>query len=192
MGYAPTPSSPLIYRNDTYGFTLAFSRWWKPYLSVDDKIYGSPQEASLTFRFRYGRNLYGPVFTLIISNLTGQAWKRYFADSPVVYLCRHNGLTFGYLLPGELPSGFLRPDRLSYDYARYRRPIRILRKLVAQVPKVLKSLHFHRSPRHICLACRPGVRRPLRISRQRSRKCSRNRSKSACRHSTSSSVPCSS
>jgi hypothetical protein len=160
----PKQARSIVYRNRKYGFAIVFPRWWKSYTVVDRKSYGSPEETLLSFRFRYGGKVYEPVFTLDISNLTGSAWKHRFADSPVMFLCQHNGLTYGYLLPEELPSAFLRPDQQDYDYVKYGRPIHILKKLVAQAPKVLKTLHFIEAPKSK-VSCRCLPRRRCRKKR---------------------------
>jgi len=132
----------LIYRNRRYGFAILFPSWWKSYVTVDRNVRGTAKEAFLSFRFRYKDKVYDPIFTLDISTLTGKDWKAYFGDSPVTFAGQHQGLTYGYILPSELPSEFLRPDKQKYDYAKYGKQIHILKKLVDEVPIVLRSLHF--------------------------------------------------
>ncbi|WP_274361955.1 hypothetical protein [Paenibacillus thermotolerans] len=165
MNRKPRLTKPIVYRNRKFGFAIVIPRWWKSYTVVDRKIYGKPQERFLSFRFRYKGKIYDPIFTIDISKLTGNAWERYFKDSPVTFLCQYKGLTYGYLLPEELPDAFLKPDKQDYDYAKYGRPIRILKKLVAEAPKVLKTLHFIDGAK---CHCKPS--RCRRLSRKGRRK----------------------
>lgn len=154
MRRKPSQTKSIVYRNKKFGFAIVFPRWWKSYIAVNRKPYGSPEETFISFRFRYKGKVYEPVFTIDISNLTGNAWKRQFNDTPVIFLSQHEGLTYGYILPGEVPDAFLRPDQQDYDYVRYGRQIRILKKLVAQAPKVLKTLHFFAVPKSKVACCR--------------------------------------
>ncbi|MCI3921069.1 hypothetical protein MO973_12565 [Paenibacillus sp. TRM 82003] len=114
--------------------------WWKPYAVADrDAVQGNAREAYFSFRFRYRGKTYEPIVTIIISTLTGKARKQYYEDSPVVFLCEGNGLSYGYILPGELPDAFLRPDHMDYDYVKYGRPIRLLKKMVKDAPRVMRT-----------------------------------------------------
>ncbi|TLS52761.1 hypothetical protein FE782_09045 [Paenibacillus antri] len=144
MKNKPKMIKTILYQNPKHGFAILFPRWWKQYAVVDRQTYGNGnhQETFLSFHFRYKGKIYDPIVTIVISPLTGKAWRRYYGGSPVSFLAQHKGVTYGFLLAGELPSEFLRPDKMEYDYAKYGRPIRILKKLVSEVPAVVKSLHF--------------------------------------------------
>jgi hypothetical protein len=104
--------------------------------------FGDSKESYIYFLFRCKGKVYDPIFTIDVSPLIGKAWRIYFQDTPVQFISQHKGRTFGYVLPEELPSAFLKPDKSDYDYVKYGRQISILKKLIAQAPTVLKTLRF--------------------------------------------------
>lgn len=165
MGRKDRRKRPIVYRNRNYGFAIVFPRWWKPYTVVNRKAYSGPNETVLSFLYRYRGKVYEPIFSVHISELKGSAWKKVFGDSPVTFLGQHGEFTYGYSLPGELPSAFLTSDQQEYDYVSYGRPIRILKKLVAGAPKVLHSIYFIDKPQRIHGCGCPGLRRGKRTER---------------------------
>ncbi|MCM3041237.1 hypothetical protein M3201_16145 [Paenibacillus motobuensis] len=118
-------------------------------------------ESSLSFRFRYKGKIYDSIFRISISPLTGRAWRRFFAPSPVKFLVEHKGLTFGYALPEELPEEFVENE------VKFRRAIQIFEKLVDEVPMVLKSFHFINRPKFEFNRCRCLGREKRRILAKR-------------------------
>jgi hypothetical protein len=101
------------------------------------------KESWIDFLFRYQGKVYDPIFTILVSPLTGKAWRDYYQDSPVQFIRQFKGRTFGYLVPEELPDAFLKPDKSDYDFVKYRHQIRVLKRLVGQVPAVIKSFRFY-------------------------------------------------
>jgi hypothetical protein len=126
-----------------YQFAITFPRLWGPYTIFCQKVkLDQSKESFIYFLFRYKGKVYDPIFTIDVSPLIGKAWRNYFQDTPVQFITQHKGRTFGYILAEELPSAFLKPDKSDYDYVQYGRQIHILKRLVRQVPTVLKTFHF--------------------------------------------------
>jgi hypothetical protein len=131
----------FLYRNRQCGFTIRFPISWLPFIVPDRKIhFVDKNESSLSFRFRYKGIIYGTIFRISISPLTGKAWRRFFEPSPVRFLVEHQGLTFGFAPPEELPEKF------AEDRVKFRRAIQIFEKIVKELPTVLKSLRFTSNP----------------------------------------------
>jgi hypothetical protein len=123
---------------------ITFPGLWGQHVVFCQKVnFEGPKESFIYFLFRDKGKVYDPIFTIDASPLVGKAWRNYFQDSPVQFISRHKGRTYGYILPEELPSAFLNPDKNDYDYVKYGRQIRILKKLVSQVPFVIKTFRFY-------------------------------------------------
>jgi hypothetical protein len=141
MPAKPLVIRPIRYFNVSYGFEIAFPRWWDRYIAIGKTSFNGP-ETTISFRFRFRGHLYDPVVTILIVPMNEKTWREQYGDSPFVFLGEREGKSYAYVLPEELPEEFLRPDKLDYDYKRYRRPIKLLKTMVAQVPSVMKSFAF--------------------------------------------------
>ncbi|MFC0216193.1 hypothetical protein ACFFK0_27735 [Paenibacillus chartarius] len=142
MPTKPLLFKPIKYRNVAYSFSITFPRWWDSYTVVDKTTCSDEPETTISFRFRYRGRVYDPIVTLIITPFNTAEWHHAYADSPLVYLGEHEGRTYAYILPEELPDAFLRSDKQDYDYQRYGRQIKLLKAMVAQAPLVMKSFAF--------------------------------------------------
>jgi hypothetical protein len=115
--------------------------WWDKYLTAERPRVENG-EIYLPYLFRYNGKVYEPVFTIIVSPYGREAWRKHYEDSPLNYLGEYMGHSYSYILPEELPSEFLKPDGNDYDYHRYGKPIRMLKKMVNSVPSVFRSFQI--------------------------------------------------
>ncbi|MNN88735.1 hypothetical protein D3C81_2064600 [compost metagenome] len=68
-----------------------------------------------------------------------------YDESPILLLAQQRGRIFAYTVPGELPDEFLNKSKDDYDYRKYGRPIRLLKRMVNDdVPKIVKSFRLKR------------------------------------------------
>jgi hypothetical protein len=134
-------TKPIRYSNLKYHFTILFPWWWSKNTVVSHSV-TTKGEKYISFVFRNGRTTYEPIFTIIISPFGEKVWRKLYTDSPLVFLGEFKKLTYGYILPGELPEIFLKPDKSDYDYKRFGKQIRLLVKMVNLVPIILKSFRF--------------------------------------------------
>jgi hypothetical protein len=154
----------IVYRDSKYGFTLQIPRWWKSYIVVGKKVRPDDAEYAVYFMFKYKGKVYGEVLTLLVYRLTLKQWReRGFDDSPVNFITEHNGRIFAYTLPEELPDAFLDKTKQDYDYKKFGRPIRLMKRMVNEdAPAIVKTLRFST----LCIktkdSSRPG---PLRSSK---------------------------
>lgn len=142
MPTKPLLTKPIRYRNAPYAFEITFPRWWEPYTVVDRVKCQDETETTVSFRFRYRGRVFDPIVTIFIEPLSEKEWRDNYEASPFVWLGEHDGRSYAYVLPQELPEAFLKPDKLDYDYRRYGRPIRLLKAIIAQAPLVMKSFKF--------------------------------------------------
>lgn len=142
MTAKPLLTRPIRYRNVPYEFSITFPRWWDHFCVADRTRCVDEQETTVSFRFRYRGRVYDPIFTITIEPITRKEWEKQYEDSPYVWLGEHDGHSYSYVLASELPEEFLLPDKMDYDYARYGRPIRLMKTMVAQAPLVLRSFTF--------------------------------------------------
>jgi hypothetical protein len=142
MTTQPLLTKPIRYRNTSYDFSITFPRWWDKYCVADCTRCDDERETTVSFRFRYRGRVYDPIITISIEPISRKEWEQQYEDSPYVWLGEHNGHSYSYMLAEELPEEFLRPDKMDYDYARYGRPIRLMKAMVTQAPFVLKSFTF--------------------------------------------------
>lgn len=135
------------YANERYGFTLRIPRWWRPYYTIRKTRQDPSSEYELHFTFRYGGKRYDDIFTLLVYRMTRAQWLREgYGDSPLVFLAEADGRVFAYLTPEELPYAFVNPVSGDYDYAKYGKPIRLLKKMVNRdVPRLVRTLRFPRT-----------------------------------------------
>jgi hypothetical protein len=131
----------IRYSNLKNHFTILFPWWWSKYTVVFNSV-TTKGEKYISFVFRYGRAKYEPIFSIIISPFGEKVWRKLYTDSPLVFLGEFKKLTYSYILPGELPEEFLKPDKSDYDYKRFRKQIRLLVKMVDLVPFILKSFRY--------------------------------------------------
>ncbi|TDF93856.1 hypothetical protein [Paenibacillus piri] len=140
----PRKTQPLLYRDDTYGFTLTFPRWWKPYTVLKKKRMDRDTEYELHFRFKYKGKAYGDIFTVLVFRMTRKEWiEQGYEDSPLVYMGESGGRVFAYMTPEELPAAFVDPKTGDYNYKKYGNAIRLLKRMVNQdVPRIAQTLRF--------------------------------------------------
>ncbi|WP_175532234.1 hypothetical protein [Paenibacillus sp. yr247] len=76
--------------------------------------------------------------------MTRKQWReKGYDDSPVVFLAERNGRIYAYTLPGELPSDFLDKSGQDYDYKKFGKPIRLLKRMVNEdVPNIVKTFRL--------------------------------------------------
>ena len=157
-----------LYRDKTYGFMLQFPEWWTPYCVVDRTVYDRSSLYELHFLFRYKGRIYGDVFNLVVMKMTLREWKRKgYTESPLSLLTYRNGLIFAYVTPGELPEAFIDPKTGEYDEKKYKRQIRMMKRMVNRdVPRIAESFRLL-TPRLAKLKSRPflskEVQCPCRI-----------------------------
>ncbi|MCR8636705.1 hypothetical protein [Paenibacillus radicis (ex Xue et al. 2023)] len=139
---------PLLYRDEKYGFTLTFPRWWKPYTVIKKQKYDKDTEYELHFRFKYKGKTYDDIFALLVYKMTRKEWiKQGYEDSPLSFLAESDGHVFAYITPEELPEAFVDPKTGDYNYKKYGNAIRLLKRMVNQdVPRIVKTLHFSNTP----------------------------------------------
>jgi len=144
-------SHPLLYRDDNYGFTLTFPRWWKPYTVIKKTKTDTDTEYELHFRFKYKGKVYDDIFTLLVYPITKKEWiAQGYEDSPLTFLAESDGRVIAYITPEELPYAFVNPKTGDYNYKKYGNPIRLLKRMVNQdVPRIVNTLHFSKSARTI-------------------------------------------
>lgn len=141
MSNKPLVTKPIRYSNLKYHFTITFPRWWGRNTVVSRPV-TNQGEVYISFVFRYGRKIYEPIITIIISPFGEKEWRKRYTDSPLVLLGEYNKHTYSYILPEELPDAFLKPDKSDYDYKRFGNQIRLLVKMVTSAPVILKSFKF--------------------------------------------------
>jgi hypothetical protein len=137
----PLMTKQIRYSNLKNHFTILFPCWWRKYTVVSRTV-TTKGEKYISFVFRYCRTKYGPIFTIIISPFGEKVWRKRYKNSPLIFLGEFKKHTYSYILPGELPEEFLKPDKSDYDYKRFGKQIRLLVKMVNFVPILLKSFRF--------------------------------------------------
>ncbi|WP_239616522.1 hypothetical protein [Cohnella mopanensis] len=95
------------------------------------------------FLFKYKGKLYEEALTVLVYRMTRKQWLKLYEDSPVIFLAERNGRIYAYTVPEELPSDFLDKTGNDYDYKKYGKPIRLLKRMVNDdIPKIVKTLRF--------------------------------------------------
>ncbi|PYI55773.1 hypothetical protein [Paenibacillus flagellatus] len=137
-------TSITVYRDARYGFTLRFPLWWKRYVAVDKSVFDPSAEYEVHFVFKYRGRRYGDVLTLYAFRMTREQWeKEGYDDSPLILLAERNGTIFAYSTPEELPGEFIDPDTGDFDYAKYGRPIRLMKRMVnTDVPRIVRTFRL--------------------------------------------------
>ncbi|MBW4085399.1 hypothetical protein [Paenibacillus sp. S150] len=138
------PPGTLLYRNSKYGFSIRLPRRWRCYTAVRRSTRWNAAEYSVCFLFKYKGKIYEPVLTLLVYRMTLKQWiAAGYDDSPITRLAVRNGRIYGYAVPGELPEEFLNARGNDYDYKRYGRPIRLLKRMVnCDVPRIIKTFRL--------------------------------------------------
>lgn len=139
-------SNVLLYRDPRYGFTVKLPRWWKCYTSVKRSSRLQDAEYGVFFRFKYKGKIYDDALSLLVYKMTLKQWHdEGYDESPILLLAQQRGRIFAYTVPGELPDEFLNKSKDDYDYRKYGRPIRLLKRMVNDdVPKIVKSFRLKR------------------------------------------------
>ncbi|NIK79246.1 hypothetical protein FHS15_004404 [Paenibacillus castaneae] len=132
------------YVDPKYSFSLKLPRWWKPYIVVKRTNHPGDAQHAILFRFKYKGKVYQEVLGIYVFRMTLQQWrKKGYKDSPYVVLASRNGNTFAYLTPEELPSEFLDKTGNDFDYQKYGKQIRLIKRMVNDnVPKAVKTFRF--------------------------------------------------
>jgi hypothetical protein len=135
---------PLLYRDEKYGFTLTFPRWWKNYAVIKKGKTDQDTEYEVHFRFKYKGKVYGDIFTLLLFRMTRKEWvDQGYEDSPLGYLGEFGGRVLAYVAPEELPHVFIDPKTGDYNYKKYGNAIRLLKKMINQdLPRVVSTLRY--------------------------------------------------
>src|SRR5690606_33987744 len=121
----------FVYKDSKYGFTLHFPRWWKKYMIIKRKTRLVDAEYAVFFFFKYKGKVYEEVLSLQVFRMTLKEWRsKGYEDSPITLLTERNGYIYAYTVPGELPDDFLNKSKSDYDYRKYGRPIRLLKRMV--------------------------------------------------------------
>ena len=138
------PTINFIYKDPRYGFTVRVPDWWRPYTVIDRSRSGGETEYDVRFLFKYRGKTYGDVLTISVFKMTRQEWIRQGYDSsPFILIGERNGRLFAYSTPGELPDEFLNKEKNDYDYVRFGRPIRFMRRMVNDdVPKLIETFRL--------------------------------------------------
>jgi len=81
---------------------------------------------------------------LQVFRMTRKQWRNNgYEDSPFILLAERNGLIYAYTVPEELPDDFLDTSKQDYDYRKYGRPIRLLKRMVNKnVPRIVRTLRL--------------------------------------------------
>jgi hypothetical protein len=137
-------TDPLLYRDELYGFTLTFPRWWKHYAVIKPGTTDQNTEYGLHVRFNYNGKVYGDIFKLLVFRMTRKEWiNQGYEDSPLRFIAEEEGRVFAYMTPEELPHKFIDPKTGDYNYIKYGNAIRLLKRMVIQeVPRIADTLHF--------------------------------------------------
>ncbi|MDF2960540.1 MAG: hypothetical protein K0S39_2275 [Paenibacillus sp.] len=138
---------PLLYRDEKYGFTLTFPRWWKPYTIIKKYQTDPSTDYELHFRFKYKGKTYDDIFAVLVYPMTRKEWiEQGYEDSPLSFLAESDGNVFAYVTPGELPHAFIDPKTGDYNYKKYGNAIRLLKRMVNQeVPRIANTLRFSKT-----------------------------------------------
>lgn len=132
------------YRNPKYGFSLRFPCWWKNYILIRKRTRLTDAEYGVFFLFKYKGKVYEDVLSIQVFRMTRKQWRKEgYEESPFILLAERNGRIFAYLTPEELPGEFLDNTKMDYDYKKYGKQIRLLKRMVnVDVPKIVKTLKF--------------------------------------------------
>jgi hypothetical protein len=138
------PRLNYLYKDPRYGFTVRIPDWWRPYTVIDRTRSGGETEYDVRFLFKYRGKTYGDVLTISVFKMSRQEWIRQGYDSaPFILIGERNGRLFAYSTPGELPDEFLKKDKSDYDYVKFGRPIRFMKRMVNDdVPKIIGTFHL--------------------------------------------------
>ena len=134
----------LSYRDPRYGFTLKLPRWWKCYTAIKRSHRLEDAEYGVFFRFKYKGKIYDDALSLLVYKMTLKQWRdEGYDESPIIFLASQRGRIFAYTVPGELPDEFLNKSKDDYDYRKYGRPIRLLKRMVNKdVPKIVRTFRL--------------------------------------------------
>lgn len=132
-----------MYRDEKYGFTLTFPRWWKSYTIIKKQRAFKDAEYDVHFKFKYKGKVYDDIFSVLVFNMKRKEWNKEYKDSPLVFLGESEGHVFAYITPEELPYAFIDPKTDDYNYKKYGNAIRLLKRMVNQeVPRIAKTIRF--------------------------------------------------
>ena len=133
-----------MYRDPKYGFSIQLPCWWKKYIVVRRINRLTDAEYGVYFLFKYKGKVYEEVLTLLVYRMTLKQWREQgYDESPIIMLAERNGRIYAYMTPGELPSDFLDKTKNDYDYKKYGRQIRLLKRMVNDdVPNIVKTFRF--------------------------------------------------
>ncbi|WP_256757808.1 hypothetical protein [Cohnella sp. WQ 127256] len=80
---------------------------------------------------------------MLVFRMTRKQWLKQYEDSPIIFIAERKGRIFAYVTPEELPSEFLNKSKQDYDYKKYGKPIRLLKRMVnINIPAIVKKFHF--------------------------------------------------
>jgi hypothetical protein len=132
------------YRDPKYGFSLRLPCWWRNYIVIRRRTRLTDEEYGVFFLFKYKGKVYEDVLSILVFRMTRKQWRKQgYEDSPFVLLAERNGRIIAYLTPEELPEEFLDKTKMDYDYKKYGRQIRLLKRMVNEdVPIIVKTLKF--------------------------------------------------
>lgn len=139
---------PLRYTDPKYGFALRIPNWWRPYLVVQRIGRSGEMAYGVQFLFKYKGKIYTDIITFSVYRMTPKQWRdKGYDESPLVLVAARNGRIFAYSTPGELPPEFLDSSGNDYDYQKYGRPIRLLKRMVNKdAPELVKTFRFANVP----------------------------------------------
>lgn len=138
-------TTTLLYRDPRYGFTVRLHRWWRCYTAVKRCGRLKDAEYGVFFRFKYKGKIYDDALSLLVYKMTLKQWHDRYNDSPITFLAQQRGRIFAYSVPEELPDAFLNQAKSDYNYRKYGRPIRLLKRMVNRdVPKIVKTFRLKR------------------------------------------------
>lgn len=134
----------VTYRNYRYRFTLRIPAWWRSFCKVTSSLPRGDAEYELHFLFRYRGKQYGDIFTLLVYPMNREEWLRQgYGESPLVPIAEHGGRMFVYVTPEELPYEFVDRSTGDYDYGKYGKAIKLLKRMVnEEVPRIAQTLRF--------------------------------------------------
>ncbi|WP_248928767.1 hypothetical protein [Paenibacillus hamazuiensis] len=134
----------ILYRDRKFGFTLKFPEYWRRYTVMSRKNDMLDAEYTVHFIFKYRGKTYGPVLSVIVFRMTRKEWvDQGYEDSPLRFIAEHDKHVFAYDTPEELPSEFIDKKTGDYDYVKYGKQIRLMKRMVNRdVPLIVKTMRF--------------------------------------------------
>ncbi|RED59282.1 hypothetical protein [Cohnella lupini] len=133
----------FLYRDPKYGFLMRLPCRWRNYIVVKRTKRISEAKYAVFFLFKYKGKVYEEALTILVYRMPLKRWREYYEGSPIQFLAQRSGLVFAYSTPSELPDDFLNESKEDYDYKKYGRPIRLLKRMVnADVPNIVNTFRL--------------------------------------------------